>query len=673
MLEEQDENEDCSNLYSPKSKSAKKSLFGGDRTHSAFMMVSSANNSPLPDLKALDGTGMNFFQSTPIRTSNTKLFESDIFPSPRRMARSPACNLTDGDTSWLHRAQPKNKSNSEQSKPSSKPKNGNGNGKNRGAWTADEDERLIEVVKLRGATGWSQIANELSSGRNGRQCRERWSNQINPDLDRSKWTQEEDDVILEAHKLHGNKWATIAKLLPGRTDNMVKNRYNGSLLPRQNGKSVSADKSKRKDRSSRRQSWPASSCDQLQQMCGFNSDGEEEDEDDMDLKPIKKRSKRCSIKAEIESPFLPLKIGSIIDSPCGSLITPRPVNFGSHNFSSARTGEKLFDHAKPWSPTSCVGSPDDPLKKICMDEWDTTQPSPVTAIATPRGPGHRLLEEDELEIDLLESNRKKKRSNLKKKKQKPGLYVSPIPSNAVLPGEKTPQRHASIANSFTSYPYLLQSLLSPQGNNNGTFTPGGLSEAFLCTPPPQTNQKPQPKQQSSPRNNNTSTMTRATGSSSSFLDEESMNSLTSTDISPSFDPAKDTWRFSDNPCHCTKSRCLKLYCTCFQGKVHCGGECQCSDCLNKGPNQKWYSAYSRQYSKNPKGFCKGEVSCKCKSTHCLKKYCVCFNRGTRCGSSCTCFNCKNTVGKEKLTDGSTNTTMLHELLEPSPKHTIKVD
>jgi len=102
----------------------------------------------------------------------------------------------------------------------------------RGVWSKEEDDQLVQLVKKYGAHGWTHIAMELGTGRNGRQCRERWSNQINPDLVRSKWSAEEDAVILMAHDKVGNRWATIAKLLPGRTDNMVKNRYNGSLLPR---------------------------------------------------------------------------------------------------------------------------------------------------------------------------------------------------------------------------------------------------------------------------------------------------------------------------------------------------------------------------------------------------------------------------------------------------------
>ena len=107
-------------------------------------------------------------------------------------------------------------------------------------WSPKEDTYLNTVVRIKKKKGWTAVAREINllihcgvPVRNGKQCRERYFNHLDPDLTKSAWTIEEDLLLLHKQQEIGNKWSTIAKLMPGRSDNQIKSRFK-SLVKKAN-------------------------------------------------------------------------------------------------------------------------------------------------------------------------------------------------------------------------------------------------------------------------------------------------------------------------------------------------------------------------------------------------------------------------------------------------------
>ncbi|CDW91048.1 myb-like dna-binding domain containing protein [Stylonychia lemnae] len=124
--------------------------------------------------------------------------------------------------------------------------NSNKNKKNTSSWR-DDETHLLQWIEQEGPKEWTKIADTLNhftgSVRNGKQCRERWNNTLNPAIRKGKWSLQEDLVLLQKQREMGNKWSEISHYLNGRTENQIKNRFNCLVRKGQSQKSTDSSSS----------------------------------------------------------------------------------------------------------------------------------------------------------------------------------------------------------------------------------------------------------------------------------------------------------------------------------------------------------------------------------------------------------------------------------------------
>jgi len=119
-------------------------------------------------------------------------------------------------------------------------------GVNKGSWNKEEDDEIMKLIKIHG-TNWSLISKIIKT-RNNKQIRDRYINILAPNLNKKKFTFEEDMLIIKLYKEFGAKWSRIHTYFKNRTTDMIKNRFHSSIKKKY--KDLLKDINKKKSNSS---------------------------------------------------------------------------------------------------------------------------------------------------------------------------------------------------------------------------------------------------------------------------------------------------------------------------------------------------------------------------------------------------------------------------------------
>mmetsp|Transcript_3218 Transcript_3218/g.12292 ORF Transcript_3218/g.12292 Transcript_3218/m.12292 type:complete len:562 (-) Transcript_3218:290-1975(-) len=181
----------------------------------------------------------------------------------------------------------------------------------KGPWTEEEDQKIIELVKKHGCENWSLIANNLD-GRIGKQCRERYFNQLDPSIKKTPWTEEEKRILMDSQAKMGNKWAEISKILVGRPNNQCKNMYHSIMAKRRKANKKSNGKTKSSTKSTNRKARDIS----------------DDDEDDYDTNTV---DDHVDNYATANSTSTPTSNLSPLSNPTNNMTIPSTTTAPLHN------------------------------------------------------------------------------------------------------------------------------------------------------------------------------------------------------------------------------------------------------------------------------------------------------------------------------------------------------